>query len=65
MENRARLLISICDAIHKRCGAGFPIEVRISGSECYEGGFGIENGIAVAKQLEGHCQLIHVSRRKS
>ena len=61
IENRARLLIAICDAIHKRCGAGFPIEVRISGSECYDGGFGIENGIAVAKQLEGHCQLIHVS----
>lgn len=61
VENRARLLISICDAIHKRCGEGFPIEVRISGSECYDGGFGIENGIAVAKQLEGHCQLIHVS----
>ncbi len=61
IENRARMLICICDAIHKNCGAKFPIEVRISGSECYDGGFGIENGIAVAKQLEGHCELIHVS----
>lgn len=61
VENRCRMLLAICDGIHKRCGQGFPIEVRISGSECYDGGFGIENGIAVAKQLEGHCQLIHVS----
>lgn len=61
IENRARLLLAICDGIHQRCGAGFPIEVRISGSECYDGGFGVENGIAVAKQLEGHCELIHVS----
>ncbi len=61
IENRARMLIAICDGIHRRLGEGFPIEVRISGSECYDGGFGIENGIAIAKQLEGHCQLIHVS----
>ena len=61
VENRCRMLLAICDGIHRRLGAGFPIEVRISGSECYDGGFGIENGIAVAKQLEGHCELIHVS----
>lgn len=61
VENRCRLLITIIDGIHKACGPGFPVEVRISGSECYDGGFGIENGIAVAKQLEGHANLIHVS----
>lgn len=61
IENRARLLISICDAIKVSCGRQFPIEVRISGSECYEGGYGIEEGIAISKQLEGHCELIHVS----
>ena len=61
VENRARLVVSVCDAIHKALGPAFPIEVRISGSECYDGGFDIENGIAVAKQLDGHCQLIHVS----
>ncbi|MDI3536186.1 MAG: hypothetical protein PWP16_228 [Eubacteriaceae bacterium] len=61
VENRARLLITICDAIKKALGKGFPIEVRMSGSECYGGGFGIEDGIAIAKQLDGHCDLIHVS----
>ena len=61
IENRARLAVSVCDAVRKAVGPGFPIEVRISGSECYEGGYGIEEGIAFARQLEGHCDLIHVS----
>ena len=61
IENRARFTVEICKAIKKACGQNFPIEVRISGSECYEGGFGIENGIAFARQLDGVCDLIHVS----
>ncbi|SFA84311.1 2,4-dienoyl-CoA reductase [Acetitomaculum ruminis DSM 5522] len=61
IENRCRMLIAIIDGIHKKCGKGFPVEVRISASECYEGGYGIENGIAIACQLEGHADLIHVS----
>ena len=61
IEDRARLLLSVLEAIRRRVGPGFPIEVRISGSEVYEGGFGIEEGIAIAKQLDGHCDLIHVS----
>ena len=61
VENRARFTVEIVKAIKKACGAGFPVEVRISGSECYDGGFGIEEGIAFAKQLDGLCDLIHVS----
>ena len=61
IENRARLTVEICKAIKKACGKSFPIEVRISGSECYDGGFGIENGIAFARQLDGLVDLIHVS----
>ena len=61
IENRARFTVEICKAIKRVCGKNFPIEVRISGSECYDGGFGIENGIAFAKQLDEVCDLIHVS----
>lgn len=61
IENRARLTVAICDAVRKAVGPKMPIEVRISGSECYEGGYGIEEGIAFARQLEGHADLIHVS----
>ena len=61
LENRARLSVAVVDAIHKLCGNGFPVEVRISASEEREDGYGIETGIAFAKQLEGHADLIHVS----
>ena len=61
IENRARITVAICDAIRKAVGPKVPIEIRISGSECYEGGYGIEEGIAFSKQLEGHVDLIHVS----
>ncbi|MFZ7131680.1 MAG: FAD-dependent oxidoreductase [Eubacteriales bacterium] len=61
VENRARLVIAICDAIRKEVGPGFPIEVRMSGSECYQGGYDLDEGIAIAKQLDGHVNLLHVS----
>ena len=61
IENRARLLLCVLEAIRRRVGPGFPIEVRISGSEAYEGGYGIEEGVAIARQLDGKCDLIHVS----
>ena len=61
IENRARLTVEICKAVKNACGSNFPIEVRISGSECYDGGYGIENGIAFARQLDGLVDLIHVS----
>ena len=38
----------------------FPIEIRISGSECYEGGYDIDEGVAFSKLLDGR-NLIHVS----
>jgi len=61
VENRARFTVAVCQAIRKAVGPGFPIEIRISGSECYEGGFDIEEGIAIARQLDAHVDLIHVS----
>jgi 2,4-dienoyl-CoA reductase-like NADH-dependent reductase (Old Yellow Enzyme family) len=39
----------------------FPVEVRISGSECHDKGYGIEEGIKLAMQLDGHADIIHVS----
>jgi 2,4-dienoyl-CoA reductase-like NADH-dependent reductase (Old Yellow Enzyme family)/thioredoxin reductase len=61
IENRARLTVAVCDAIRKEVGPKFPIEIRISGSECYEGGYDVDEGIAFAKQIDGHADLIHVS----
>ncbi len=61
LENRCRMPVAVLDAIRKRVGPGFPIEVRISGSEVTPRGYDLDEGIAIAKQLDGHCDLLHVS----
>ena len=60
-ENRTRFLVETINAIHDLCGTGFPVEVRISGSETTENGYGIEEGIEIAKQIDGIADIIHVS----
>ncbi|MBR4656282.1 MAG: FAD-dependent oxidoreductase [Oscillospiraceae bacterium] len=61
LENRCRMPVAVLDAIRKRVGPGFPIEVRLSGSEVTPLGYDLEEGIAIARQLDGHCDLLHVS----
>ena len=60
-ENRCRLAVEICKAVRRAVGPNYPIEMRISGSECHPAGYDIDEGIAIAKQLDGHLDLIHVS----
>ena len=60
-ENRMRFPIAVADAIRKACGRNFVIEMRISGSEVYDGGYDLDYGIQIAKALDGHVDLIHVS----
>ena len=61
VENRARLAVEILKAVRKAVGPGFPIEFRMSGSECFDGGYDIEEGIKIAKQIEDYVDLLHVS----
>lgn len=61
LENRCRLPLAVLEAIRKRVGPGFPIEVRLSGSEVTPNGYDLDEGIAIAKQLDGHCDLLHIS----
>lgn len=61
LENRMRLPLAIIEAIRKKTGKGFPIEIRISGSEVTPEGYDLDEGIGIAKMLDGHADLIHVS----
>lgn len=61
LENRARLMMEIIASVREAVGPGFPIEARISGSELFEGGYGLDEGIEIAKMLDGKVDLIHVS----
>lgn len=59
-ENRARIVREICDGIHKQV-PGLVVELRISGGEGTDDGYGVETGIEIAKSIDGYPDIIHVS----
>ena len=61
IENRARFAIEVLKAIREAVGPFFPIECRMSGAEFVDEGYGIEEGIEIAKLVEPYVDLIHVS----
>ena len=61
LENRMRLPLAVIESVRKAVGPGFPIEVRISGAECTDTGYDLDEGIAIAKALDGKADIIHVS----
>lgn len=61
VENRCRLAVEVSKAVRRAVGPNFPIEMRISGSECNPAGYDLEEGVAIAQQLDGYVDLIHVS----
>jgi len=60
-ENRMRFPLAVVEACRKVVGNATPIEVRISGSEWLPDGYGIEEGVEIAKAFDGKVDLIHVS----
>jgi 2,4-dienoyl-CoA reductase-like NADH-dependent reductase (Old Yellow Enzyme family)/thioredoxin reductase len=61
LENRVRFAQEVLDSVRNAVGIGFPIEFRMSGSELFEGGYTLEEGVAIAKLLESRIDLLHVS----
>ncbi len=61
LENRVRFAREILTAIRENVGPSFPIELRMSGSELFEGGYDLEEGCRIAHALEDYVDLIHVS----
>lgn len=60
-ENRVRIVREVLQSIRAAVGPGFPIEIRISGSELFEGGYDINEGVKIAQMVEDLVDLIHVS----
>ncbi|MCD8116271.1 MAG: FAD-dependent oxidoreductase [Oscillospiraceae bacterium] len=61
LENRMRFPLLVIEKIRAAVGRQFPIEIRISGTEYIEGGYGPDEGVEIAKMLDGKVDLIHVS----
>lgn len=61
LENRVRFAREILAAIRAEVGPRFPIELRMSGSELFEGGYDLEEGCRIAHALEDMVDIIQVS----
>lgn len=64
LENRLRLPREICKAIKKEV-PGMVVELRISGNEGTADGYDIEEGIRMAKGLDGYPDILHISAGSS
>lgn len=61
IKNRVRLAKEVISSVRKSVGPGFPIEFRMSGSELFEGGYDLDEGVEIAKLIEEEIDLLHVS----
>lgn len=61
LKNRCRFAIEVLKAIRETVGNDFPIEFRMSGAEFAEGGYGLSEGVEIAKLIEPHVDILHVS----
>lgn len=59
-ENRMRLAIETCKAIHEACGPDFLIDFRMSVRELGEG-YDTETGLEIAKAIDPYVDFIHAS----
>ena len=61
-ENRTRLLLEVFDAVRAVFPADKPVGVRISATDWVEGGWDLDDTVALAHLLEvRHCDFFHVS----
>lgn len=61
LENRCRFAKEVLSAVREAVGPYFPIEFRMSGSELFEGGYTLEDGIKIAQELERYVDMLHIS----
>ncbi len=61
LENRARYVLEVLDAIRAKCGPEFGIELRVSGDELFPEGLHLPESIEFAKMAQEKVDMIQVS----
>ncbi|MCD8124295.1 MAG: NAD(P)/FAD-dependent oxidoreductase [Lachnospiraceae bacterium] len=61
LENRTRFAKEVLTSVRAAVGPGFPLEFRMSGSEFVEGGYNLDEGVRIAKEMEPYVDILHVS----
>ena len=60
-EKRMRFPLAVIAAVREAVGPAFPIEIRLSGSEIFDGGWDTAYGVKIAQALDGKVDLLHIS----
>jgi len=62
LENRMRLLLEVYDAVRSVVSAHIPVGVRVSATDWVDGGWTLDETVALAKLLKArHCDWLDVS----
>ncbi len=61
LENRARFVVEILQAIRAEVGAGFPVGVRLSGTDFIQGGIDPAEASAIAQHIEPLVDFLDIS----
>lgn len=61
LDNRMRFPMMVVDHVRRAVGRGFPIDFRMSAVEFADGGYDLDEGVEIAKRLDGRVDMIHVS----
>ncbi len=62
LENRARFLLEVVQAVRKSVGMGFPVSVKLNSADFQRGGFSEEDSMQVLEMLDGEgVDLLEVS----
>jgi len=62
LENRMRLVLRVFDAVRAAVSPSIAVGARISATDWVEGGWDLEQSLALARALDAHgCHFIHVS----
>jgi mycofactocin system FadH/OYE family oxidoreductase 2 len=61
LENRARILFEIVDAVREAIGPEMALGVRLCGDEFIEGGTTIDEAVAVSRMVEAHGKVDYIN----
>lgn len=61
LDRRCQLVVEVLESVRAAVGPGFPIELRMSGAEFVPEGYGLAEGVEIARILEPYVDLLHIS----
>jgi 2,4-dienoyl-CoA reductase-like NADH-dependent reductase (Old Yellow Enzyme family) len=61
LEGRVRFLVEVIEEVRSRCGAGFPVGVRVSGEDLAPGGLAIDDTLEIVDALQDAAPVDYIS----